>query len=345
MRVLLQHGSWIILVVLGTASALAQGSLAPSGAPAPMMKTLDQLESRTPISSLPYAITQPGSYYVTSNLTCAAGSTGIFISALSATLDLNGFTLTGPGTSGGSAIYASSANRYLKVFNGRLYNWNASDAYAIYDAQSDSVNIKDVAIDNCGYGIYAFKGVIENVQIFNCTRANGNFIGISGSALSVLNCVIHDCEATADSCYGISVSSASVVRDCVVRDMTGGINAIGYQGQSGSIIENCVAKGCDVGINIYNQSVLRNNICVGNRLYGIYVTYGGSRIEGNHLIQNGQYGLYNNQNCTNLMIGNSACVNSNGGFYITRGHYGPIDNTPCTTSVTVSNHPWANFDY
>jgi hypothetical protein len=42
---------------------LAQGSLTPPpGAPAPTMKTLDQIEARTPISSAPFTISAPGSY-------------------------------------------------------------------------------------------------------------------------------------------------------------------------------------------------------------------------------------------------------------------------------------------
>src|ERR1700722_17008335 len=44
-------------------SAFSQGSLTPPGAPAPTMLTLSQIEPRTPISSLPFNITRPGSYY------------------------------------------------------------------------------------------------------------------------------------------------------------------------------------------------------------------------------------------------------------------------------------------
>src|SRR5689334_14686480 len=73
----------------------AQGSLTPPGAPAPTMKTLSQVEPRTPISSLPYTITNPGSFYVTTNLNYSGAGNGITVSSGNVTIDLNGFTLQG----------------------------------------------------------------------------------------------------------------------------------------------------------------------------------------------------------------------------------------------------------
>jgi len=59
------------------------------------MKTLDQVEARTPISSLPYTITQPGSYYLTADLQGVAGQDGIYVPVDNVTIDLNGFALIG----------------------------------------------------------------------------------------------------------------------------------------------------------------------------------------------------------------------------------------------------------
>src|SRR6266436_4671626 len=67
----------------------AQGSLTPPGAPAPTMKTLQQIEPRTPISSVPVSILNSGSYYLTDNLEVSYGD-AIFISANNVTVDLNG---------------------------------------------------------------------------------------------------------------------------------------------------------------------------------------------------------------------------------------------------------------
>ena len=47
---------------------MGQGSLTPPGAPGETMKSLEQVEPRTPISSLPYTISESGSYYVVSSI-------------------------------------------------------------------------------------------------------------------------------------------------------------------------------------------------------------------------------------------------------------------------------------
>lgn len=86
----------IATAVLFSSHAWAQsgGSIDPPvGTPATTMKTLDEVEARIAISSLPYTITTSGSYYVTKKLISAGD--GITISASDVTLDLNGFTLEG----------------------------------------------------------------------------------------------------------------------------------------------------------------------------------------------------------------------------------------------------------
>src|SRR5438270_7273607 len=88
-------------------SIFAQGSLTPPGAPAPTMKSLDQIEARTPIAGGTSAVTiGSGSYYLTGNLTISSTSTnGVTVSASNVTIDLNGFTLTGPSSGTGAGIY------------------------------------------------------------------------------------------------------------------------------------------------------------------------------------------------------------------------------------------------
>src|SRR5688572_9252641 len=87
----------VALALLLSATGLAQGALTPPGAPAPTMKTLDQVEARTIVNATntpgdgtsTYIISAPGSYYLSGNITGAPGKHGISIVASNVTLDLN----------------------------------------------------------------------------------------------------------------------------------------------------------------------------------------------------------------------------------------------------------------
>ena len=229
-----------ILVIGLTASyAAAQGDLTPPpGVPAPTMKTLDQVEARTPISSIPFTITESGSYYLTMNLTAAAAYNGITVSASDVTIDLNGFTLDGYST-GNHGIIQGSGHSNLHVFNGTVKNWS-------YD------------------GIQLEEGGIVNQCVARGNGDDGIQIG-NGS-------VVDGCIVTANY-YGIYVINDNCrVAACTVNQNRGeGILIAGNT----NVVESCIANQNTTGIFLSHDSdcnQIEGNRTIGNSSTGIFLS-------------------------------------------------------------------------
>jgi hypothetical protein len=165
----------VALSCLVAMPALAQGPLNPPGAPAPTMKTLqdiyDALEKRAPIPGVPFTITNDGVYYLEKNLVCSgAGVSGITIgSAVKvAVVDLRGFSIVGAvGTSHGVNVTGSNAN--VRIANGQIMGFGGNGV----NAGNVLVNSENITVKNCG-GIGAVCGkmsrVYDSVFQFNATR-------------------------------------------------------------------------------------------------------------------------------------------------------------------------------
>lgn len=206
------------------AALLAQGSLTPPGAPAPTQKSLDQIEPRTPISSLPFAITSSGSYYLTGNLSVTSGN-GITISADQVTLDLNGFAISSTANpAAGVGINIPNSRRNLTIRNGFITSPSTFAA-----------------------GAFTSLGFVDGIRSTNASTANVRISdlsvhGIGGDAINfattaIPTAVVERC--TVSVCVGLGIV-AGVVRDCSA-DTTGNtaINA--------ELILNCYGETVNAG--------------------------------------------------------------------------------------------------
>ncbi len=169
---------------LQSPTVMAQGSLVPPGAPAPTMKTLDQIEARTPISAAPITISNPGSYYLTTNLSVSGGD-AITIAASGVTLDLSGFTITStaPGAAG-NGILINSGLRNLAILNGFIQGGvtNNGGVYSGsgfgngilaggFSGYPQNARVNGVSVAGCLYsGIYLGNGdstVVDSSTVTN----------------------------------------------------------------------------------------------------------------------------------------------------------------------------------
>lgn len=241
-------------------SVFAQGSLTPPSAPAPTMKTLAQIEPRTPISTAPFTISTAGSYYLTTNLTGTAGQSGVIISASDVTLDLNGFALVG-GVSSLNGVSIGSARTNITIRNGSIRGWGSYgiDAGFIVNSRLMDLNVSA----NIGRGIYVGDG---NVVSGCAVRNNGSTGLLVGDA-----CRVVDCVAVTNGADGIYAENGTTVSGCAAHNNAGsGLR----MGTAGRVLDCTVAGNGSSGIHVGSGGAVSGCSAFFNGGNGMYVSDG-----------------------------------------------------------------------
>lgn len=290
-------GASAVMAGLAAGWAWAQGPLVPPGPPLASMKTLAQIhaqavlaEPRTALgaestpgqSNYVYAVTNPGSYYLTGNL--AATNGGILVLADDVTIDLCGFRIEG--------------DPALKHYGVMLCGNN--------------VEIRGGTVARFGQWGVAWNGTFGNFcRAFDLRLVNNADGGIK------LNdqCMVAQCIAVSNLGYGILCGAGSRIEGNVAsRNVYDGISAgmhgivrgnnARFNGQDGiDVYEGSLIEGNDVAYNGHtgiwssNRSSVRNNVANNNNTNsladrgGIYVPVGCS-VMGNTLTDNQVNGIY-----------------------------------------------------
>jgi hypothetical protein len=377
MKIRIQLVLIALSLTLQNHTVVAQGSLTPPGAPAPAMKSLAQIEPRTPISSLPYTINTPGSYYLTTNLTGASTANGIAIYSGNVTLDLNGFTMQGGSNSFTGIVIGNYTN--VVVRNGTVVNWGRGiDGDALVtpcNVTYENLNV----FSNASWGILADAGsIIRNCLVLNNggpgladgIKCNGGDIvdcvvrGSGGYGIYANRCTIRNCRVETNA-FGIYINTGTIVdtvvngagtygvymdgsydvmRHCEVRGVTN--NGIFVNNSvTGGVIADCLSATNGYGINVTGSGVqiTGNEVCQ-NSGVGIMIQGHRNRVDGNTVVTpSGVNGIFfpNVTWSNNVVVRNIVAGNGGGNFYNpgTANDVGPIGSASSATS------PWANISH
>jgi hypothetical protein len=228
--------------MLKTAAAILISAALMFAAPAFAVDGVVLINQATVMAAggFPYKITQPGSYKLSGNLVVAASSTdGIDITASNVSIDLNGFTISGPVTCTGSGSSISC------VGNGGV-------------GVEDGLFINNVAVRNgsvVGFtdGILlsgGFNNIVEEVQ------ASGNlFVGLAvGNGLARRN------TASANGQIGIDATDSTTVIENVAN-LNGRYGLAAVYGMYGS--HTFDSNGIAPVNNIFGAVSQNNNGCNG----------------------------------------------------------------------------------
>ena len=238
-------------------TVLAQGPLAPPGGPAPTMKTLDQVEARTPIAggTSTRSINASGSYYLTGNINISDGSNAIVIAADNVTLDLNGFAIVSTSNSAaGAGVLITGERRSVAITNGNI---SGSVAYVgggdqftgpgfahgiRIDSGVEGARVSHVSVSGCDQDAILVFSSGRNSTVTDCTVAVAGGTGIIAS-------VVHN--SSVRECGGSGISANSVM-NCHARThgFAASISAVtasnchGICGSTGSGVEALAASNC-----------------------------------------------------------------------------------------------------
>ncbi len=214
------------------------------------------------IKNLPYTISVPGNYTLAGNLTYTANlAHAITISANNVTLDMGGYSITGPG--------AATAS-----FNGVTIN-------------GDGVEVRNGYISGFSSGLYADVNSISTKA--SNLRLHDNQVGIS-LALSAIGAVIKDCMAYTNKSYGILAEAAGSIITNNVAYNNGTVDSpawgIYVYGPSCVIIGNSSYANTGIGIFAGPGCTVKNNSACSNTANGIVTSNGPVLVDGNATYNN-----------------------------------------------------------
>lgn len=306
----LRQSTLTAFVLMATiTSLLAQGSLTPPSAPAPTMRTLDEIDesiqsleawidiTTLPVTNYSYIISEPGKYALMTNL--IQNPFSIDIVSSNVWLDLNGHLMQSP-SGGGFGIDIATNMSNVTILNGTLHQYER----AINGRKASYIMLNNLTVlDSTGYGIMTGP----NSTIRNCRVEKSTITGFDISS----NSTVTGCTAM-NNPYGFYCDSNVQLTDCHAS-----YNQIGFDIDFNASISGCSSTSNTLyGIRASSENHIINSCVIGNGNKGV-IAGDNNRIEGCLVNQNANNGI--DVDNENLII--DCSVTENKGTYGILGAY------------------------
>ena len=260
------------LLAASLAAAATAGPLNPPPGPvAPTMKTLAEVEARTPVvpgrqmgqDNGLYTFDQPGSYYLTGDIvvTNLNPEHAVFnITASDVTIDFNGFSVRDLRTNAEAVtIRMFGSSRRVTIANGSVLGGPMG---AIQISGGSIVrNMRIAPAIPMPSGSTARGVEVENASLIEDSTVTGYAYGINIDTGSIAS----GCVVRGTTSAGIEAYNDSLIRGCVVS-IPGNTGLV----LSNSVAESCTVSGGSTGINAMSTSLVRDCTVRSATLFGIY---------------------------------------------------------------------------
>lgn len=362
--------------------ALAGPLTPPAGPVAPTYKTLTEVEPRIAINATntpsaianQFVISQPGSYYLTADLTASPGTNPcIVVNASNVTLDLNGFSIRTSASDG-----VTIGGDRVTVRNGRIAVTgnavtNASGVNILSGADEARIEGVTIAISGSQSACVRSQAAVSSVTLRDSILTGGTDGVRFGDANT--GWTVTDVQCRGQSTSGIVLGDGSVVERCVVRGVGNGGGTVGagiWVGQDSAVRECQVidprvagSVGPSRGINVGSNSVVdgctvtsrgatgvfcngvevtlrNNNVRMLNSGMAGMTSQGSAFIADNKLTAPGGVAIQLNASQGNTIIRNhiSATTTPIAGTSLTNNIIGPVAGNG---NPTANTNPHANF--
>ncbi len=290
----------------------------------------------TPIAirSLPYSISNSGTYYFPTNLTYTGSQTAITISTDNVILNFydNALTLT---NTNATAISCTNSNE-CAILNGTINGIQDGSSNAVVFTGSSGISIQNtllngtslqlkdsesVCINSCGFegsatssaSAITIQGDTNHIAITSTTFNNwqNTIEAHQVTGLLIEDCILKGSDTTAGSLLTLGSTTAQA-NNVQIRDTSfiqqveaSGFDAVLFLNGSGALLENVLVDASTKTTSSYNPAAMHigsNNLSYNNILAKACIAKGTN--DYGLFIENGSYVTYNNCQFTDANVAN-----------------------------------------